>query len=117
MSVRLDVVKTTVTPRLKRINSVANKQFVKLDPALGKISKMHDFGPPPPDAEDKDGSMAKHTLGGMAAGAGVGDAIGSCILPGLGTSFGAMVGALIGASAGATAGLVKDIKNNDSKND
>lgn len=107
MPIQLNVVKTTVTPQLRRINTVANKQAGKLDLTAGKMMKVKDFGHPDPSATDKDGHMAKHTLGGMAAGAGAGAAIGSCV-PVVGTAFGALVGGILGASAGAIAGLLRD---------
>lgn len=108
MPVRLNIVKTSVTPQIRR---TANKTALRTNGLLvlttENARKLKDYGHPDPnpnaDPENED-HMAKTTLGGMAAGATTGAAIGSAV-PVVGTLIGALAGGVVGAIGGAFAGL------------
>lgn len=109
MVVRLNVVKSTITPQIRTAKNVSKQSHRIGGEYLARTREMKilkDMGGVDPKASDKDGHMAKHTLGGMATGAGVGAAVGS-IVPVVGTAFGAMVGGVLGALGGATVGLFR----------
>ena len=114
MNVRLNVVKTCVTPQLHKssgVKSLSGKAM--LSDSKVALRKLKDFGYPGPihteDPKNED-YMAKKTIGGMAAGAGVGAGIGSFI-PIVGTAIGGMVGSVVGALVGATVGCFTDPKD------
>ena len=89
LSDRFHVARKTVRPQIKHDRSMLN-------PAKTRTKRLYDMGGVDPGAGN-DADMAKKTLGGMAAGAGIGGAIAG--------PLGAMAGALIGALGGATIGL------------
>ena len=89
LSGRFHVMRKNFRPQLKHDRSMLN-------PAKSKTNRLYDMGGVDPGAGN-DSGMAKKTLGGMAAGAGVGAAIAG--------PLGAMVGGLVGALGGATIGL------------
>lgn len=108
MPVQLNIVKTTITPKVRTLKT---KGFANQKVLLNQLSdnsrKLKDYGNPDPNpnADSKNEShMAKTTLGGMAAGAATGATIGS-VVPIVGTAFGALAGSVVGAVGGAFVGL------------